>query len=296
MPAVRAPTPNTARWLCRFAGALAVFALVSPALAQDFPYPPVPPIPAVPPGSVSIGPATFTRWSGFYFGGQFGLSEGIADFSGSTTSLVAYALRETALEADFSPSSWPILGTANAGAATYGGFIGYNTQWQDLILGVEANFNRSGPTLNAPSTPIGPLTTAADSFGDTHTVTMNASGQIANLDYGTLRARAGYVVGSFMPYMFGGVGLGYANMSLAANIHDIQCTTAAPITCNPFNFSSTSNKNGEMLYGFTLGAGVDVAVTQNIFLRAEIEWVQFNPPPGILMSIATARVGAGLKF
>ena len=48
----------------------------------------------------------------------------------------------------------------------------------------------------------------------------------------------------------------------------------------------------EVLYGLAVGAGVDVLVTPNIFLRAEFEWDQFNPPPGILMTVATARVGA----
>ena len=51
-----------------------------------------------------------------------------------------------------------------------------------------------------------------------------------------------------------------------------------------------------MLYGFTVGAGVDVAVTANIFLRAEFEWDQFNPPPGFFASVASGRVGAGFKF
>ena len=32
-----------------------------------------------------------------------------------------------------------MLGTANNSTIGYGGFVGYNTQWQDLILGIEAN-------------------------------------------------------------------------------------------------------------------------------------------------------------
>jgi opacity protein-like surface antigen len=284
------PMRRVSLWVILFLG------LSSPAFAEDFPYPPVVPIAPAPPAAATVGPATFTRWSGFYFGGQFGYSNGSANFGNSTNALIAYALRETALEADFSPSSWPILGTANNSAATYGGFVGYNTQWQDLVLGIEVNLNRSGLSLNAPSTPIGPLTTAADSLGDTHTVTMSASGSVTNLDFGTGRLRAGYVLGSFMPYGFAGVAVGISNISLAANIHDVQCTTATPPSCGAFNFSSTNTKSNEVLYGFTAGAGVDVAVTPNVFLRAELEWDQFNPPPGILLTIATARVGAGLKF
>ena len=51
-----------------------------------------------------------------------------------------------------------------------------------------------------------------------------------------------------------------------------------------------------MLYGFAGGGGVDWALTQNIFLRAEFEWGVFNAPPGILLTLATGRVGGGFKF
>ena len=70
------------RWVL---GSVVVLALTPSAFAQDL---------SILRGSQSVGPATFTRWSGFYFGGQFGLSNGNADFSKSTDSVVAYALRE----------------------------------------------------------------------------------------------------------------------------------------------------------------------------------------------------------
>jgi opacity protein-like surface antigen len=295
----RAPTGWKKRPAPGLLCALVVLALVSPAYAEDFPYPPVPTLPPaspVPPPALTVGPATFTRWSGFYVGGQFGMSNGNADFRGSTEPGLSYALRETALENEFAPDYWQLLGVANNSAPSYGVFLGYNTQWQDLVLGVEANLNHSNFTLNAPSTPIGPLITAADTLGYTHSVTGSASGSVTNLDFATLRARAGYIVGSFMPYGFGGVALGLANVSVAATIHDDQCTSTAPITCGSYSFSNTYLKNMEVLYGFAVGAGVDVALTPNIFLRAEFEWDQFNPPPGILMTIATGRVGAGIKF
>ena len=54
--------------------------------------------------------------------------------------------------------------------------------------------------------------------------------------------------------------------------------------------------NNEVLYGFTVGGGVDYAVMSNVFLRAEFEWDQFRPPPGFLATIATGRIGGGFKF
>ena len=69
--------------------ALSVSAFAPRALADDF---------DVLRGAQPVAPALFTRWSGFYFGGQVGYSDALADFSGSTQVPVAYALRETNLD------------------------------------------------------------------------------------------------------------------------------------------------------------------------------------------------------
>src|SRR3974390_2561749 len=144
-------------------------------------------------GVQTVGPATFTRWSGFYFGGQVGYSNGNADFSGATQPGLAFALRNTFLENQFQPSRWQVLGTANSTALGYGGLLGYNTQWQDLIVGVEGNVNRTQLTLNAPSLPLG-RTTGADGAGNAYTLQLSGTGTIANMDVFTARLRAGYVL------------------------------------------------------------------------------------------------------
>ena len=59
------------------------------------------------------------------------------------------------LEADDHLSQWQVLGKRQHDAAGFGGFAGYNSQWQNLILGVEA------------TTPIRPSVLATDSR-DTH--------------------------------------------------------------------------------------------------------------------------------
>ena len=49
--------------------ALTALTLASPAFAADLGILPGPPTGRAG-GSLPVGPATFTRWSGFYFGGQ----------------------------------------------------------------------------------------------------------------------------------------------------------------------------------------------------------------------------------
>jgi outer membrane immunogenic protein len=253
-------------------------------------------------GSETVGPGTFTRWSGFYIGGEVGYGNANADFGQATAPGIAYSLRNTTLEASFAPSQWHMLGTANVSTPTYGGFIGYNTQWQDLILGVEANINRAGFNLKAPNNPIG-RTTGADSGGNAYTVAFDASGFVDTMEFATVRGRAGYVVGNFLPYGFFGLALGVANVAVTSTATIEEFTSGSALVCTaiaPCGFLapvvSSFARNNEVLYGFTVGGGVDVALTANVFARLELEFDQFNPQPNILLTVATARVGAGFKF
>jgi len=253
-------------------------------------------------GSQPVGPATFTRWAGFYFGGDFGYSDANADFAKSTQTPIAYALRQTLLEDDFAPSLWPVLGRDNRGGTGFGGFAGYNTQWQDLIIGVEANYQRASLHLVAPSSPISRMT-GADSGGNTYNVTLTASGTLDTIEYASLRARAGWIFGNILPYAFVGPVLGEANVAITANVQGVQnpssnglCSGSANPPCVPFSATSTSARNSAVLYGVVAGGGVDVALTPNFFLRGELEYVAFTPLSGVSSGIASARVGAGLKF
>jgi opacity protein-like surface antigen len=253
-------------------------------------------------GSESVGPALYPRWTGFYAGGQVGYSNTGADFSQATSSLVAYSLRELALENDSKVSTWQVLGEGSTSAASYGAFVGYNSQWQDLILSVEANYNRTSTTVVAPVSPIGRVTSAG---GNTYDVDLTGAASLKLIDYGTLRARAGLSMGSFLPYMFGGFALGrsdYTRSSLVSGQENpssppiVPCDHVAAPSCVDFAFSNSESKSSALMYGFTVGGGLDVAITPNVFVRGEFEYVRFAPVGDILVSVTSARIGAGVKF
>ena len=250
-------------------------------------------------GSQSVGrPTNSTNWRGFYIGGQFGYSGASADFSNSTQAPIAYSLRNTTLENEFAPSNWPVLGTATHGAAGFGGFVGYNTeyltQYVKVVLGVEANYNQASLSLFPPNSSISRIT-PVDSTGHYYLVNITGSGTVKNLDFGTLQARAGWAFGNFLPYAFAGVAIGRANVNITETT-SVTCTSISILPCPPFFSSSgTAGTNSEWLYGLTVGAGLDVALTHNIFLRAEYEYVQFQPV-ATTIGINTVRVGAGIKF
>ena len=105
---------------------------------------------------MTVGPATFTRWSGFYFGGNVSLGSATSDFSTATRPLVQFMLQHLTIDRPGErPSDFHVLGRGSAVAAGGGAFLGYNTQWQDLVLGVEATYTHTNLNTTAPSTPIG---------------------------------------------------------------------------------------------------------------------------------------------
>ena len=55
-------------------------------------------------------------------------------------------------------------------------------------------------------------------------------------------------------------------------------------------------KRNAITYGWSVGAGLDVMVMPNAFLRAEIDYVRFAPMSDIKAAIASGRIGGGLKF
>lgn len=272
--------------------ALIALTCASPAIAADLDLP-------ILRGAEPVGPATFTRWSGFYVGGQVGWADANADFSGATQPLVHYSLRNSTLEDEISVSSWPVLGSGGSNAVGYGGFVGYNSQWQDLVLGLEGNYTHAGFNLSSATTPIARAVTAG---GTPYDVAVTGTGQLQITDYAELRARAGWVLGNFLPYGFAGLALGRGNFSVTSLVYGqgnpsspptVPCTTP---TCFDFSFANSNAQTGALMYGFSAGGGIDWALTPNIFVRGELEYVQFAPIANIVASIVSARVGAGLKF
>ena len=206
---------------------LLILGMASPALAADYDLPILrgssqPPAPVV-----TVGPATFTRWSGFYFGGNVSLGSATSDFSTATRPLVAVQLaahdgrrpviilrifRSSAEEALLQPAAAP--------------FLGYNTQWQDLILGVEATYTHVNLNTTASSVPHG----VGRFFPDVNTaVNVSASGNLDLTDYGTARGRAGYVIGNFLPYGFVGMAVGRASYSVTTLADVTQTSNKCPI-------------------------------------------------------------------
>jgi outer membrane immunogenic protein len=264
-------------------------------------------------GTEPVGPAAFTNWSGFYAGGQYSYGNTNADFSGSTQPLIASSLIELALENDVMPSQWPVLGSASTSASGFGGFVGYNMQFQDLIIGIEGNYTHAPATVNATESPI--LDRIVSAGGLAYTVNVTGSATVTPKDVGSLRFRAGYIVNNWLPYGFVGLALGSADYQVTSCVYGqqdptnigaptgcgsapsyVSCATAAHPNCVNYAVPNSTTKTDELVYGISAGGGIDYAFTRNIFARGEFEYIQFAPIAHIVASQLNARVGLGLKF
>src|SRR5687767_8096581 len=80
---------------------------------------------------VELGRPATVRWGGYYVGGQFGHSSATMDLTEAHQSQVAFLLQEAALEIDGHVSGWALMGAHTMARPTFGGFAGFNGQWDN---------------------------------------------------------------------------------------------------------------------------------------------------------------------
>ncbi|MBQ8101824.1 MULTISPECIES: outer membrane beta-barrel protein [unclassified Afipia] len=237
----------------------------------------------------------YVRWQGFYVGGQVGYGASDMNFTGSNSAMTARLLANTVIENGMQVSQWPLfIGKASDKRSAFGGFAGYNSQWGDVVVGVEASYlhvNFNGNSTASASRISG----ATLSDGNFHAVTATSTGSMEITDMGTIRGRAGYVYGNFLPYLFGGVALGNANITRSVTVTDRWgLTQADALAAAPATVSAKDTQGNHLLVGYSAGAGVDMMLFGNIFARAEYEYVRFSG--SIDTNVSTVRGGLGYKF
>src|SRR5262245_34949781 len=130
----------------------------------------------------SLAPPTYVRWDGAQVGVEVGWGTLRNDFGNSTAPLVAFILRNTAAEAEFSPSSWTTLPSGTTNGPVFGGYIGYNMQWDQLVLGVDFGYKYANISINANDAITRQFTTSDQVQ---NVVSIDARSQIKLVDYAT---------------------------------------------------------------------------------------------------------------
>lgn len=244
-------------------------------------------------GSFEAPASAGMRWNGINFGGFVGLTTLNTEFGSSTQDNVAYILRNTTLENEQQPSGWTALPNSVTNGRQYGGFLGYSVQIEDTIIGLDATYSRMSRAENSASDSITRQVSTSDGY--THVVRIDALSTSKIVDYATLRARAGYAFGQFLPYVFAGGAVARISYSSTSTVTSVETPPAAPAyQVGPL--SQTTAKDNAIVFGFAGGLGLDVALTPNIFLRGEWEYATFAKVSGMTNTLNSGRVGVGVRF
>lgn len=242
-------------------------------------------------GPVSEGlSSSSVNWQGFYVGGQVAWGAASINHAQANRALVSAFASNPFFTNFFAPAA-PSLGKSSENHIGYGAFAGYNAQWDDVVVGLEGNFIHGDFKGRAA----GLNTSIYNDRGYLNTVNYSSTSSLQLENFGTIRARAGYVVGPFLPYAFAGVGLGQADVarSLTVTASGTGGPPAAP-TYGPISATTSGNQPSHFVYGYSFGAGLDVMLIGGLFARAEFEYLRITAVADT--GISTVRGGLGYKF
>jgi outer membrane immunogenic protein len=256
-------------------------------------------------GSEGFAPAgSVYRWNGAYVGAHFGHSSAGVDFGGGVSDLASFIVRSTVLEPVVAGMT-TTLRKADTNSNSFGGFAGYNFQFEDAVLGFEVSYSRTALSTAATDSISVIYSNDAGAPPGHHFVydplTVSGSAAIRITDLMTLRARAGWAAGQFLPYAFVGFAAARADVSRSATVFTIRrdlpdpgVTPIAPDTIGPLTRSET--KDSGYYFGYTGGLGLEIAVFPSVFLRAEWEAIVLPNIQSMGVNINTLRAGIGMRF
>jgi outer membrane immunogenic protein len=265
-------------------------------------------------GSEGLSAAT-RNWDGWYAGGQVGYSSASLDFSQSLVGLTNNIFRDSVLEQPTSQLS--ALSKANVQGTGFGAFVGRNYQWEDLVFGLEANYNYMDSLAGSSTSSIGPLLfvnppgeTPPPGATDTYAVTLTGHATAQVKDVITFRGRAGWATGNFLPYVFGGLAVGRMDVfrtvtSYVTKEVDVTTTNLLGVTSTTFgtpvflpsiSLTQTQERTNNFVAGWTGGLGMEYMLGCNVFLRGEWEYIKFLSVENTTVSMNSLRAGIGYKF
>jgi opacity protein-like surface antigen len=264
----------------------------------------------------TFAPAPVSRnWDGWYVGGQASYTASEMDFSRSVVSLTNFIFRNSTLQEPTSNLS--VLSKNHTQGYGFGAFAGRNWQWDEAVFGLEANYtyvaNLSSSSTNSLSRAI-PGNDAPVNHTYTYNTKLSGSAAVQVKDVLTLRTRAGWAAGNFMPYIFGGLAVGRMDVarSVTSDVtrrdDEVQVsmdqfgntitTSLAPV----FSFvpsvsqSMQEQRTSSFVAGWTAGLGTEYCLFGNVFMRAEWEYIKFLSVKDTVVTLNTGRVGIGYKF
>jgi opacity protein-like surface antigen len=225
-------------------------------------------------------------------------------FGSGVGDLAAFVVRNTVLE--------PVVGDmttlqkADTTGSSFGGYFGYNSKWESLILGFEVNYSHMAMQASSSDSVSVIYSNDAGAPPGHHftydPLTVSGSATIRITDLATFRARAGWTVGQFLPYAFVGAAIARADVTRSAIVSftrkdnpDLNATTPA-FQDDPFSQTQSDVKNGGFYWGYTAGIGLEFEIMPRVIARGEWEYVELPNVKNTGVSINSLRAGIGFRF
>jgi outer membrane immunogenic protein len=268
-------------------------------------------------GSIPATPVT-RNWDGWYAGGEVSYSAVGSDFSNSVVGLTNFIFRDSVLQQP--TSQFGLLPKTTTQGTGFGGFVGRNYQWDDLVFGVEANYSYfdrlSTSTTGSNSLDIvnPPGQVSAPGVTTTYGVTLTGRSSVQIKDAITFRGRAGWATGDFLPYVFGGIAVGRMDVSRSVTSSVTRRDDTTVTFTDPFGNVLTSTVTGAtvpvpaqsqtlieqrtnaFVAGWTGGLGLEYMMWSDLFMRGEWEYVKFLSVKNTVVQANNLRASIGYKF
>jgi opacity protein-like surface antigen len=256
-------------------------------------------------GSLPAISAPVRNWDGWYVGGQASQSWTNTDYGRTVVDTTNNLFRNTTLQEP--ASQLTLLGRVNGQSSGFGAFVGRNWQFDDIVLGVEANYNYWTSLGTSDSATLGPIqfpepglilppgSTAADSL------TLRGNALLQVRDEITFRGRAGWATGDFLPYMFGGLAVGRMDVTrtVSSSVNRTIFDAGGGATSFPlpqFSLTATDGRSSNFVVGWTAGLGLEYMVWGNIFVRGEWEYTKFMSVMNTSVTQNSVHAAIGYKF
>lgn len=254
-------------------------------------------------GSMPAYEVTGPNWGGMYvgaFGGvgamDIGTNAGAQNFV--TQTLTGWAFADGTGQAA-AIGNMLRLTPIHASPRVFGGFIGYQAQFEDAVVGIEADYtNLSGQRGGELSyTPPASLAISGSAYVDTITPTVGMAARMH--DYWTVRGRAGWAVGRFMPYLTGGIAIARGTSGVnyeATCVRSGTDTVTGSSQCIGGRSRVAAEATNRMGFGLVGGAGMEALITDNVFARLEYQYLRVPAMAGVPVTLHSVRAGVAVKY
>ncbi len=210
------------------------------------------------------------NWTGWYIGANAGVATG--NFSGQAHASPAqpFTTRSGATLYTFTTTAGDYLSITDASSsAVAGGQFGANLQFGNLVFGFEGDFDATDLERSF-SGPGSSIFITDDRF------------QIKNDWQASIRARAGFAFQRWMAYATGGAAWAHvtANAAYSAHTFTENSNTNVPSISVPggavVSVPASSGSDSQTLLGFTVGAGLEYALTNTTSVGIEYRYTDYG--------------------